>query len=141
MVELTGKEQQSSMDDKFVVPYQQNRLFSGRKKFLTTLKEKIFDQVPKKYSHRIALYGMGGIGKTQTALEYVYTNKTNYDRIYWITAVDQASLLSGYQKIAKRAGLQIASDLSPVEIAEVVLSWLQGQPNWLVVIDNLDDIK
>ena len=53
----------------------------------------------------------------------------------------KASLLSGYQKIAKKAGLQIASDSSPVEIAEHVLSWLQREQNWLVVIDNLDDIK
>ena len=129
------------MDDKFVVPYQQNRRFTGRKRFLNALKEKLFDQVIKQYNYRIALYGMGGIGKTQTALEYVYTNKTNYDRIYWITAVDQASLLSGYQKIAKKAGLRIASDSSPVEIAEYVLSWLQREQNWLIVIDNLDDIN
>ena len=80
--------------------------FTGRKKFLEILKQTLFDQAPKKYNHRIALYGMGGIGKTQTALEYVYTNRDSYERIYWITAVDQASLLSGYQKIAIKAGLK-----------------------------------
>ena len=144
IVELTGQEskgqQQPSLDDKFLVPYQQNRRFTGRKKFLQTLKEKLSDQ-DTIYSHRVALYGMGGIGKTQTALEYVYTNMSNYDRIYWITAVDQASLLSGYQKIAKKAGVQIASDSSPVEIAENVLSWLKREKSWLVVIDNLDNIN
>jgi hypothetical protein len=144
IVELTGQEskgqQQPSPDDKFLVPYQKNRRFTGRKKFLQTLKEKLLDQ-DNIYSHRVALYGMGGIGKTQNALEYVYTNTTNYDRIYWITAVDQASLLSGYQKIAKKAGLPIASDPSPVEIAEYVLSWLKREKSWLVVIDNLDNIN
>src|SRR5208282_683426 len=87
-------ERQTQIDEKFIVPYQQNKRFTGRKRFLQMLKENLFDEVPMQDNHRIALYGMGGIGKTQTALEYVYTNKDCYDRIYWVTAVDQASLLS-----------------------------------------------
>jgi tetratricopeptide (TPR) repeat protein len=84
---------------------------------------------------------MGGIGKTQCALQYVYSNRTNYERIYWISAVDQASLLSGYQKIAKNVGLLKPPETSPLEIAEAVLSWLKQERNWLLVIDNLDDIS
>ena len=127
--------------DNFVVPFEQNRRFTGRKNFLEILKQRLFDQAPQKYNHRIALYGMGGIGKTQTALEYVYTNRDSYERIYWITAVDQASLLSGYQKIAIKAGLKSLLNLKPVEIAEGVLSWLRQEQSWLLVIDNLDDIN
>ena len=100
----------------------------------------LYDQAPKKYNHRIALYGMGGVGKTQTALEYVYTNKDSYERIYWITAVDQASLLSGYQKIAIKAGLKSLLNLKPVDLAEGVMSWLRRERSWLIIIDNLDDI-
>ena len=105
------------------------------------LQKKLLDQVPKQFNHRVALYGMGGIGKTQIALEYVYTNKTNYERIYWITAVNQASLLFGYQKIAKIAGLKLASEVNPVDIAETVLLWLRQKQNWLLIIDNLDNIE
>ena len=127
--------------DKFIVPFEQNHWFTGRTIFLKTVKQMLFDQTSKKYNHRIALYGMGGIGKTQTALEYVYTNRDSYERIYWITAVDQASLLSGYQKIATKAGLNSLLKLKPVEIAEGVLSWLRQRQSWLLVIDNLDDIN
>ena len=95
----------------------------------------------KDTNHRIALYGMGGIGKTQIALEYVYSNRDSYERIYWITAVDQASLLSGYQKIAIKANLKRLLNLNPVEIAEGVLSWLRQEQSWLLVMDNLDDIN
>ena len=84
---------------------------------------------------------MGGIGKTQIALEYVYTNKDFYERIYWLTAVDQASLLSGYQKISTKASLKRLLNLNPVQIAEGVLSWLKQEQSWLLVIDNLDDIN
>jgi hypothetical protein len=97
----------------FIVPFERNPMFTGRKDFLTTLKRTLYDSAPKKYNHRVALYGMGGIGKTQTALEYVYTNRDSYRKIYWITAVDQASLLSGYQKIAIKAGLKNLLNLKP----------------------------
>ena len=132
-------DQQISTDD-FIVPFEQNPRFTGRREFLEILKGKLFEQAPKKYNHRIALYGMGGIGKTQTALEYVYTNRDSYDRVYWITAVDQASLLSGYLKIATMAGLKTQLHPNPVEIAKGVLSWLHQKDSWLIVIDNLDDI-
>ena len=137
----TEPEQTVLMEDKFLIPYQQNPRFIGRTELLRTLKDKLYSQVPMQYNHRIALYGMGGVGKTQTALEYVYVNKISYDRIYWITAVNQTSLFAGYQKIAETAGLKIAADLTPVKIAKAVLSWLRSLGNWLIVIDNLDDIE
>ena len=105
------------------------------------LKAKLFDIAPKHDNHRIALYGMGGIGKTQCALGYVYANRDGYDRIYWIPAVDRSSLLSGYQTIAKAARLDYLQNASPIEIANEVLLWLRQQSNWLLVIDNLDDIN
>ena len=84
---------------------------------------------------------MGGIGKTQIALEYVYTNKSTYNRIYWITAIDQASLVSGYRDIAKSVALKIEPDSDHLEIAKRVLHWLSRDQSWLLVIDNLDNIK
>ena len=93
----------------FMVPYERNEYFVGRKKFLKQILDRFNDATPRPYHRRIALFGMGGVGKTQTALEFVYTNRASYNRIYWITAVDQASLLSGYQKIAKTTGLNILS--------------------------------
>jgi len=83
---------------------------------------------------------MGGIGKTQCALGYVYAHRDVYDRIYWISAVDKSSLLSGYQNIAKAARLCFG-DMSPIEIASAMLTWLRQQQSWLLVIDNLDDIE
>jgi hypothetical protein len=135
------KDGPSEIENKFLVPYQANPRFIGRTPFLQTLKEKLFDIAPRDDNHRIALYGMGEIGKTQCALGYVYTNRGVYDRIYWITAVDQTSLLSGYQSVAKAARLPYLHDASPIETANAVLSWLRRERSWLLVIDNLDDIK
>src|SRR5271154_6501549 len=134
-------EARTSIENKFLVPYLQNPHFTGRQAFLETLKENLFAHVPKQFNHRVALYGMGGVGKTQTALAYVYANKHIYSRIYWITAIDQAAMLSGYQKIARAAGIQIHKEATPTVIVEAVFTWLRQEQNWLLVIDNLDDIK
>lgn len=134
-------EERKRIENKFIVPYQENSQFTGREQFLEMLKEKFFTHIPKQDNHRIALYGMGGIGKTQTALGYVYANRDYYDRIYWISGTDQASLLSGFRKIAENAGLFISLNSTSVEVAEIVLTWLRQEQKWLVVIDNLDDIS
>src|SRR5271169_6729328 len=126
------KDERIQIENKFLIPYQANSRFIGRTKFLQTLKEKLSDVVPNHDNHRVALYGMGGIGKTQCALGYVYANRDVYDRIYWITAVDHTALLSGYQDIAKAASLPYQQNMSPIEIANAVLSWLREEQRWLL---------
>jgi len=128
------------IENKFLVPYQANPRFIGRTQFLQTVRVKLSDVALNHDNHRIALYGMGGIGKTQCALGYVYANRDVYDRIYWISAVDKSSLLSGYQNIAKAASLRFEGT-NLFEVANAVLFWLRQQPSWLLVIDNLDDIQ
>ena len=125
----------------FMVSYERNQFFKGRDEFLKQIFDRFRDTTPRPYQGRIALFGLGGIGKTQTALEYVYRYQSSYNRIYWIAADNQASLLNGYQKIAKRSELQISLNSNPIEIAEHVLSWLRQEEKWLLVIDNLDDIN
>lgn len=127
--------------DNFSLPSQRNPKFTGREDFLQTVQDKLAISIPGHFNYRIALYGMGGIGKTQCALEYVYRNKTGYQKIYWLSAVDQASLLSDYRTVAKKAGLRELETEKPFEIAKAVLEWLEQEPSWLIVIDNLDDIK
>jgi tetratricopeptide (TPR) repeat protein len=50
-------------------------------------------------------------------------------------------LLDGYEKIGKRANIPIAPGSKPVTVAQQVLLWLKRTPNWLLIVDNLDDIN
>ena len=82
------------------------------------------------------------MGKTQTALEYVHRKKEHYSSIFWISGVNQATLLTGFQQIATETNcITTTSESKPSETAKQVLSWLQKQTNWLLIIDNLDDIS
>ena len=123
-----------------MVRYERNESFTGRDTFLTQLYTKFRNPTTDPYRGRIVLFGLGGIGKTQIALEYVYRYQNSYQRIYWISADTQASLLDGYRKIAERAELQISHLSTPVEVAERVISWLDGEESWLLAVDNLDDL-
>ena len=128
--------------DKFMMPYDKNEQFIVCGDLLQKLNNTLCEVVPKQHNHRVALYGMGGIGKTQTAIAYVYAFRASYERIYWISAANEALLLSGFQDIAKRSGcISSTKDMDPREISDSVLGWLRQQINWLLVIDNLDHVE
>jgi len=93
------------------------------------------------WNHRVALYGLGGIGKTQTALAFAHWKKEYYQSIFWISGADEAALLSGFQQIAIMTGC--VGDLKSTpsgEVARKVIRWIESQEMWLLIIDNLDDI-
>ena len=124
------------------MPYERNPYFLGRNELLIDLSQKLQETNPKRYNHRVAIYGTGGVGKTQIAIEYVYRHEKHYNDIYWISASDQAALLSGFQDIGEKTGwLAGIAALKPVEVARAVIAWLRLQENWLLIIDNLDDVS
>jgi len=115
-----------------------NPHFTGRTRLLEKLRDKLRNNKPQKY-RRVALFAMGGVGKTQVAIEYVITYKKKYNSVFWITAADTASLLLGFQKIATETECTTATDANSV--ATDVLRWLEKQRCWLLVLDNVDDIS
>ena len=123
----------------FSVRYERNPYFTGREEFLHKLSRELSERRPKRYNHRIALYGLGGVGKTQIALEYAYRHESDYSFVFWISAADQGQLLSGFVDIAKTTGC-VRSEDKPQNVAKSVLKWLRVTEGWLLIIDNLDDI-
>ena len=124
----------------FMLPYERNPDFVGRDDLLIELRQKLCNKSVHNYNHRIAIYGCGGIGKTQIAIEYTYRYATFYKHVFWISAKDQSALLDGFQEIADVTKCAQPS-LQPNDQAKVVLGWLREHDNWLLVLDNLDDIS
>lgn len=123
------------------MPYERNQDFTGRETQLRLLFRTLQDST--RFHHRVALYGLGGVGKTQIALEFAYRNfKQFYNHVFWISGTDQGSLLSGFSKIAKLINIGgHLNDPFPTDVTEQVLTWLENTGKWLFIIDNLDNIR
>jgi len=123
-----------------------NRLFTGREPVLAQLQEALAAQ------GRAALSGLGGIGKTQTAVQYAHWHFNEYVYIFWTTAHSREAIASGYVKIAgllklpeadsQDQMLAVEDDDSQDQMltVEAVKRWFICHQGWLLILDNADDL-
>src|SRR4051794_10488785 len=83
-----------------------------------------------------ALYGLGGVGKTQLALEYAHRFAADYDLVWWIDAA-QPVLISD-QLAALAARLDLPSGPTVADTVERLLAELRGRDRWLLIFDNAE---
>ena len=82
------------------VPYPRNPLFTGRKELLTQLATTLQAGQPTALSQPQAISGLGGIGKTQLALEYAYRFRQDYQAVLWARADTREALTASFLAIA-----------------------------------------
>jgi hypothetical protein len=109
-----------------------NPFFTSREQFLGELCEALANR------GRAALSGSGGIGKTQTAVEYAHQHSVEYAYAFWATAALREALLSSYVVIAGLLKLPEFDAKKQTLIVEVVMRWLASHDRWLLILDNVD---
>lgn len=120
---------------------QRNKNFTGRDDILALLRNDLANSVTVVLPH--ALQGLGGVGKTQVAIEYAYRHSEDYDLIWWIPADQQPLVRASLAALAPQLGLPpaTASGTGIEGTASAVLDALRrGQPfdRWLLIFDNAD---
>jgi Domain of unknown function (DUF4062)/Tetratricopeptide repeat/NB-ARC domain len=117
-----------------------NADFTGRREILARLHDELAGDGKAVVLAR-ALYGMGGVGKTQVALEYAHRFKADYDLIWWIPAEQPQEISLALAELAARLGLQTSDNAT--EAAAVALEELRRDADtvgrWLLIFDNAED--
>ncbi|CAG8885662.1 unnamed protein product [Penicillium egyptiacum] len=122
------------------VPFKKDPMFVGREAVISAIKEG-HEGIGQRHK-RVALEGLAGVGKTQTAIEYSYHVRESIPNtwVFWIHASNTARLEQGYQQIAAVAEIPGRDD-PKMNIFQLVYQWLCDPRNgcWLMVLDNADD--
>jgi tetratricopeptide (TPR) repeat protein len=119
------------------LPHERNPNFTGRVKLLAELRER-FDKGSGNRAQ--AIHGLGGVGKTQTAIEYAYRNRDEYSVIWWVRAESASSIATSYLRLAARLGRVLSED-APAAQARDAVNQLLARRDWLIIFDNSPDAQ
>jgi len=86
-----------------------------------------------------AISGLGGIGKTHTALEYVYRFHQYYEAVLWLEADSWTTLTSECFRLADELGLPERDEQDQIHAIEEVRRWLRKHHHWLLILDNVEN--
>jgi hypothetical protein len=120
---------------KFINVPARNDFFTGREEILSRLHATL--KAEGRAAIKQAISGLGGIGKTQTAIEYAYRYANDYACVLWTNAESESVLDSGVAAFAPELGLTVSQDQA--ETVKGVKRWLGESEGWLLILDNADE--
>ncbi|KAF5633414.1 hypothetical protein F52700_6106 [Fusarium sp. NRRL 52700] len=122
----------------FLFPYEKNEDFVSRPEITSKLEELL----PKNSDdfRSAALWGLGGSGKTQIALDFAYSRYSKRKcSVFWVHANSEATFAQDYGSIASVLGVNTKG--SEHELLENVRHKIESLPRWLLITDNADDLS
>ncbi|HET8843479.1 MAG TPA: NB-ARC domain-containing protein, partial [Ktedonobacteraceae bacterium] len=137
----------------WMVPYARNPHFTGRDDLLEQLAQEFSlepsrDETPTRraiLSQPQAVKGLGGIGKTQIAVEYAYRARSQerYTHTFWINAASEEAILTSFQTLAEQLpSFAERDEQDQHKLIAAVLRWMEQCPqSWLLIFDNADDLS
>jgi hypothetical protein len=120
------------------IPHERNPFFTGREQVLQTLRQALTRESAAALTQIQAISGLGGIGKTQTAVEYAYHYRDDYKAVFWVRAETETELGTGFAQIAQLLGLPELEEQDLDKTVQAVKHWLENHHDWLLIFDNAD---
>jgi tetratricopeptide (TPR) repeat protein len=123
------------------VPFRRNPFFTGREPVFTQIHTLLHAGTSAALSQPPAMSGLGGIGKTQTAVEYAYRYRDAYQFVLWVQANTSETLLSNFVVLAGLLHLPEQTAQEQQLVVQALNHWFETHSGWLLIFDNADDLS
>lgn len=131
----------TALSPSWTVPFPRNPYFIGREALLEDLHHCLSAEQSMALPRSYALTGLGGIGKTQLALEYAYRYALDYHAIFWLATETTETLLASLQHVAELLLLPVRQEAEQMRLVAEVRRWLSTHKGWLLIADNVEDVE
>jgi tetratricopeptide (TPR) repeat protein len=121
------------------IPYRRSVFFTDRDEILSTIVSS-FSAAQASQPIVLALKGLGGMGKTEVALAYSYLHASAYQVILWLDASSRDHLSMDVRAQADKLSLPEEERTDESRLFDAFKRWLQEHENWLLVLDQIDDM-
>jgi tetratricopeptide (TPR) repeat protein len=133
-----------SLNGHFLVPNLPNHYYVPRDTAFNRLR-RLFSPKTRSACHRlVALFGLGGVGKSRIAIEYAHRHRAEYSSVFWVSGSSRQKLINDYIGIASKVYQGSVSDKDSEGIAKVLKLSLESEVaathKWLLIVDGADEI-